>query len=97
MSGSPLELLQIADLAKQWPNLRPLHDSAMAQLMDMVPDAQKDLDARAQEKAKAEAEAEAKRQAAIKEQADKDAAALAAGKPKVIPATDPSLVDRRPA
>ena len=84
---STLELLQTCDLAKQWPNLRAIHDLAMDDLMETNAAAQEEIDKRAEAKAKADAEAAAKVAAAAKAVADKQAAADKAGKPKVIPAT----------
>ena len=81
-----LPLLQICDLAKQWPNLKPIHDLAMAELVDAAVEAQDELDKRAEAAAKAEAEAKAKADAKAKAEADKQAAADTAGKPKSIPA-----------
>ena len=56
---SPLELLQICDLAKQWPNLQALHDLAMADLVSANDDAKTELVKRAAAKAKAAADAAA--------------------------------------
>lgn len=90
MSGE-LEQLQIADLAKQWPQLKPVHDLALARLGDMAIESQKELDARAKAKADAEAKAEAKRVAEAKAAAEKQAAEdkkaeEAKAAPKSIPA-----------
>lgn len=97
--NSPLPLLQICDLAKQWPNLQALHDIAMADLVRMNADAQVELAKRADAKAKADAEEMAKAAAKVKADADMQAAVdakaeaerkarlAAATGPKVVPAT----------
>lgn len=45
MSDTPdvLNWLKICDLAKQWPNLKGVHDLAMKQLMKATQDAEKQL------------------------------------------------------
>lgn len=84
-------LLQIADLAKQWPNLKVIHDLAMAELEDMVVEAKDELDKRAEAKAKTAADAQAKIDATAKTAADKEAKASEAAKPRAVPA--PTLAD----
>lgn len=71
---SPLELLKICDLVKQWPTLQAIHDITMAELVDMNEDAKGELAKRAEAKAKAKAEADAKAAADAKVIADKAAA-----------------------
>ncbi len=73
--ASPLQLLQICDLAKQWPTLTALHDVAMADLVKANDDAKAELAKRAEAKAKADAEAAAKKAAEAKALADKQKAA----------------------
>ena len=84
-------LLQICDLAKQWPKLNSVHDLAMAQLIEANDEAKDWLVKRADEKAKAAAEAKAKAEAEAK--AESDARTAAAAQPQAVPA---STVDRRP-
>lgn len=81
-----LELLQICDLAKNWPHLRSIHDVAMGDLAKFVEEAKAELEKRAADlKAKAEAEA-AKIAAALKAETDKQKAAdEAAEKAKAVP------------
>jgi predicted Holliday junction resolvase-like endonuclease len=67
-----LTLLKVVALAKDYPNLRALHDLAMGLLSDKAVEAQKELDKRA--KAKAEAEAKAKAEADKKAAEEKKAA-----------------------
>lgn len=73
-SGTPLQLLQVCDLAKQWPTLGAIHDLAMADLVKMNDDAKAELAKRAEVKAKADAEAAAKAAAEAKARADEQAA-----------------------
>lgn len=73
-------LLHIASKARDWPNLRGLHDIVMAELEDMSKEAAQELaDMRVEAKAKADAEANAQAAAAIeaiaKAKADEEAAA----------------------
>ena len=71
-------LLTVINLSKQWPTLSAIHDAAMATLLEVNADAQKELTGAKAAKAKADAEAAAKlaqaNQAAadveIKKQAD---------------------------
>jgi peptidoglycan hydrolase CwlO-like protein len=63
-------LLKIVDLAKNWPNLREIHDLAMLDLEGINKETKAELERRrktlAEEKAKAEAEAKAKATATAK-------------------------------
>ena len=83
MSGA-LEALQICDLAKQWPNLKAIHDLSMSDLTKLNADAQAELDKRAEAQAEIDAEVQAKaaaeKKAAVDAQAavDKKAAKAAA-------------------
>ena len=92
---SVLELLRIADLANQWPNLKPLHDLAMDDLVEANEGAKKELVKRTEAKAKAKAEADAK--AAAERQKLLDEAAAQEKKAQVsAPApTVPPAVERR--
>lgn len=72
-------LLKTADLAKQWPNLRALHDLAMAELVDMASNAADDLAAIAKKRADEEAKAAAEAQAKAVARAKADEQARAAG------------------
>lgn len=66
-----LALLRIADLAKQWPNLQPLHDHAMDALVRISAEHKEQL-----EKARAKAaEEEAAKKAAEEAEKEKKAAA----------------------
>ncbi len=87
-------LLHIVSKAKDWPNLKGIHDIAMAELEDMSKHAAQDLaEIRADEKARADEEAakvaaaaEAKRQKAADElKAQEEAQAKAAEQAKQAP------------
>lgn len=72
-----LMLLQLMDLAKQWPTLGAIHDLAMSELNATNDEAKLELVERAKAKAQKEAEAnavKAKVAAADKERADRLAA-----------------------
>lgn len=104
---STVGLLQIADLAKNWPALRGLHDLAMAQLVDMNTVALAELKDRADKLAAEQANVQAERASQMaKAQANEEAQvkaqeeAKARSMPKVIPAKqlqgeDANLADRR--
>jgi septal ring factor EnvC (AmiA/AmiB activator) len=72
-----LALLRIADLAKQWPNLQPLHDHAMDALVRIAAEHKEQA-----EKARAEAakEAAAKKASAEADKEKKEASAKAPAK-----------------
>lgn len=100
-SDGILQLLQIMDLAKQWPQLQAIHDISLAQLVDANEKASVELRAIANRKAEAkaiiEAEAAAERKAeadALVEKARRDEAqqarAAAQSQPRAIPSSDPS-------
>ena len=88
-------LLTVCDLSRQWSKLSAIHDRAMATLLEVNADAQKELAGAKAAKAKADAAAAAKVAAAkqaqadadAKKQADMDARAAAAAKapPVVVP------------
>lgn len=82
-------LLRVADLAKQWPHLRSVHDLAMSDLAVHEAHAKEELAKRAEVKAKAEAEVKAKADAKAKAEADAEAAREA----KVAEALRPRLFD----
>ena len=82
MNENTLMLLQICDLAKQWPNLKSIHDLAMQDLMAQADEAQDEINKRAEEAAKKVADAKAKADAEAKAIADKEAKAQAALAPK---------------
>lgn len=85
-----LTLLQICDLAKEWPDLKPIHDAAMAELADGgVKGARAELGRRAEVKAQAEREANQKKAAEI----EANAKAQAKTQPKPVPqrTADPTL------
>lgn len=75
-----LQLLQLMDLAKQWPQLQPLHDTAMAELTEASDKARVELKKKADDRIKAEATARAKleadRVAAAEAQQKKESDAL---------------------
>jgi hypothetical protein len=99
------DLLQVADLAKNWPELRPIHDHAMAELrvakkaseveLDKHAKAKKDFEdklvAERVAKAKAEADAEKKRQEEAEKRKHEPVVA-----PRVFP-TPPDHPDPPPA
>lgn len=64
MMDKILILLQVADLANQWPNLKALHDEAMFELNELNTKAAEAQKARVEKEAVAKAEAE--RRAAAK-------------------------------
>ena len=77
MTDTPFQvhtLLRVADLAKQWPHLRSVHDLAMSDLAVHEAHAKEELVKRAEVKAKAEAEVKAKADAKAKAEADAEAA-----------------------
>lgn len=57
-------LLEILDKSRHWPNLRLVHDWAMAELQEVCDEAEKDLKAMAEAATQAKADAEAKAEAA---------------------------------
>jgi hypothetical protein len=73
MSDNTLALLQVCDLAKQWPRLQAVHDLAMADLLTANEEAKAELVKRADAKAEAEADAQAKVDAAQKAAASTEA------------------------
>ena len=81
-TNETLALLQICDLAKEWPNLKAMHDLAMDELNKLNLDAQKELARRAEVKAKEEAAAKAKAAAEAKAEAERRSTA----EPRAIPA-----------
>lgn len=101
-----LQLLQIMDLAKQWPQLQAIHDISMAQLVDANEKAAVELKAIAYRKAEAKAEAEAKAAAerkaevdALVEKARRDEAQQAqlAVQPRAIPNPEAQRENNPPA
>lgn len=88
-------LLRVADLAKQWPHLRSVHDLAMSDLAVHEAHAKEELAKRAEVKAKAEAEAKAKADAKAKAEADAEEAreAKAAAPVPVAPISQRRLFD----
>ena len=73
MSGNVVELLDIVNKARQWPNLKALHDLAMADLVAANDEATTELAKRADAAAKAKAEADAKAAAEAAAKAEAEA------------------------
>lgn len=67
-----LSLLRIADLAKEWPDLRPIHNSAMEELTKIAKEHAEQAAKAKEEADKAKAKEEAEKE---KEEADKAKAA----------------------
>jgi hypothetical protein len=90
-------LLHVADLSMKWPNLRALHDMALAELADAAAEAQKELDARAkalaEEQAKADLKAQQeaqKKRDAEEAEAKKAAETIKTRPPVVLPLNEPT-------
>lgn len=62
---NPLELLKLCDLAKQWPNLKGLHDLTMKKLEQASKEAEKQLAKEREDEAMAAQQEQLKRQARI--------------------------------
>ena len=56
------QLLNIANLSRQWPNLAPIHSAAMGKLEDHAKEAGEVIKKKREDEMKAKAEAEAKAQ-----------------------------------
>lgn len=94
--ASSLQLLQICDLAKQWPNLQALHDVAMADLVAMNEDAKAELAKRAKVKAEKEAAEQAAAAAKVKAAAERLARQSEPSTNANVNVTDPApTIERR--
>jgi len=88
-------LLQIAEGSLKWGPLKPLHDVALAELTDMIHDAEAELDKR--RKARIAEEQKAAAEVAAKAKADKDAEerAAASARPRAfVPPPAPPVQPR---
>lgn len=85
-------LLTVCNLAKDWPNLKKIHDAAMAELLDLNNEANDHLVERATAKAEKDKADQAKRAKEIEDRAKADEAARAkVAKPVPQPVEDKSL------
>lgn len=91
-------LLTICNLAKGWPSLNPIHDLAMAELVDLNAEAVKELTDQREAKAGADKKAQADKVAEIEARAKTDAKAqakLAVPQPKDDPSLQQQTTDGR--